>query len=153
MKQALMLGALLLVGAACGDDSGSSLSGSMSQVYDLDFDSVNLVRQGDSITVEYVRASGATAGKTAKLVVNLARIAQVAGTAIDLTEVIDGLPRGTLQRVQQVTTDYPIQRGTIQFNQAPEPGAEVTGHFNTTLSKPAGRTLNGEFSGKVTTTP
>lgn len=150
MKQALVMGALVLLGVACSSDSGNSLSGSMSQVYDLGFDSVNLVRQGSSISVEYLRASGTSAGKTAKLVVNLANLAKVSGVAIDLTEVIDGSPRGTLQRVQQVTTDYPIQRGTIQFDQDPDPGAEVTGHFSTTLSNPSGRTLNGDFSGKVT---
>lgn len=152
MKQAVAIGALLFAGVSCSEDT-NKLSGSMSQVYDLGFDRVDLVRQGESISVEYVRGSGAGAGKTAKLVVNLAGLAQVAGVSIDLTEVVGGSPRGTLQRVQSVTTDYPIQRGTIVFEQAPDPGAEVSGHFNTTLANPAGRTLNGEFSAKVTTVP
>lgn len=152
MKRALAMGALLLASAACSDDE-NKLSGSMSQVYDLGFDRVDLIRQGDSISVEYVRGDGPGAGKTAKLVVNLAGIAEVGGKSIDLTEVVGGAPRGTLQRVQSVTTDYPIQRGTIVFDQAPDPGAEVSGHFNTTVSNPAGRTLNGEFSAKVTTVP
>lgn len=150
MKKLLVVGVLALLGVACSSDSDNTLSGSMSQVYDLGFDSVSLVRQGSSISVEYLRGSGPAAGKTAKLVVNLANLAKTSGVAIDLTEIVEGSPRGTLQRVQQVTTDYPIQRGTIQFDQDPDPGVEVTGHFSATLSNPAGRTLNGDFSGKVT---
>jgi hypothetical protein len=150
MKQRFVWGALLLAAAACGGDDANKLYGSMSEVYDLGFDSVGLVRQDQSISIEYVRGSGAAAGKTAKLVVNLAGIVNVAGTSIDLTEMQGGSPRGTLQRVQSVTTDYEIQRGTVQFDQAPEPGADVTGHFYTTLVNPAGRTLNGDFSAKVT---
>ena len=146
MKKAWIMGVLLLAGAACASED-NKLTGSMSEVYKLDFDSVALVRQGDFISVEYL----SSAGKTAKLVVNLKGLAKVEGTTIDLTEIVGGSPRGTLQRVQSVTTDYQIQRGTVQFDQPPDPGVEVAGRFYTTLVNPAGRTLNGEFKATVTT--
>jgi hypothetical protein len=144
--------ALACATVSCSSES-NTLSGSMSEVYDLGFDSVAIVRQGDTVSVEYLRTSGpaSSLGKTAKLVVNLSSLASVAGVTIDLTQLVGGSPRGALQRVQSVTTDYKLQRGTVVFDQAPDPGADVTGHFNTTLSEPAGRTLNGEFSATVTT--
>lgn len=146
MKKWMMAAVLLVSSAACSDDE-NTLTGSMSEVYDLGFDSVAVVRQGDSVSVEYRQDSG---GKTAKLVVNLAGLTKVDNVGIDLTELAGGSPRGTLQRVQAVTTDYPLERGTVTFDHAPDVGADVKGSFHCTLSNPAGRTLNGDFSATVT---
>jgi hypothetical protein len=74
----------------------------------------------------------------------------MAGNDIDLMEIVKGLPRGTMQRVEQTTTDFTLQVGKVRFNQEPTVGTELGGSFHTTLADPApGRTLNGEFQAKV----
>jgi hypothetical protein len=73
----------------------------------------------------------------------------MAGNDIDLTENVAGLPRGTLQRVETTTTDFPLKVGTVHFNQEPVAATDLGGWFHTTLSEPDGRTLNGDFQAKV----
>jgi hypothetical protein len=77
-------------------------------------------------------------------------LANMAGNDIDLMEIVKGLPRGTMQRVEQTTTDFTLQVGKVHFNQEPTVGTELGGSFHTTLADPApGRTLNGEFQATV----
>jgi hypothetical protein len=150
----LLLALFLTCGlAACGEDS-NRLYGSMSQVYTLSFDRVRIIRISDQVTVtsnqvavEYLRNSDQA--KVAKLTVIVGGLANMAGNEIDLTEMVEGLPRGTVQRIEKVTTDFPLQVGNVRFNQEPVAGTNLSGSFHTTLSDPAGRTLNGEFDAKV----
>ena len=83
------------------------------------------------------------------LAVDLTNIVNVAGSSIDLTQLVDGQPRGVLQRVGTVSTDLPIERGTVTFDQVPQVGQTLSGSFYSTLSTPAGYTLNGSFSATV----
>jgi hypothetical protein len=150
----LLLALLLVCGiAACGEES-NRLYGSMSQVYPLDFDRVRIVRSGDlgtptsnQVAVEYLRNSDQA--KVAKLTVIVGDLANLAGNEIDLTEKVAGLPRGTMQRIESGTTDFPLQVGNVRFNQEPTVGTNLSGSFHTTLAEPAGRTLNGDFQAKV----
>jgi hypothetical protein len=106
---------------------------------------------GDQVSVEYLRMSGQTLlAKTVKVTVSIGDIQPVAGTDIDMTAPVNGLPRGTVQRVESDgTTDFPLQIGKIHFDQEPAANADITGWFRTTLADPAGRTLNGNFQTKV----
>src|SRR5262245_23349321 len=140
--RALAFGIVLFVGAAgCGDDK-NKLYGSVSEVYDLTFDSVKLSRVGEFFVVDYVRESGpaSSLGKAAKLSVNLTGIMLAAGQTIDLVEMVGTGTRGTLQRVQQGTTELPMEVGNFVLDKLPDGAAEVTGHFHATLSNPKGRT-------------
>jgi hypothetical protein len=143
--------------AGCGSEA-NRLYGSMSQVWgNLDFNRVQIIRSAGSsaddvsVSIEYQRLSGQNvSAKVAKLTVQVGDLAQMAGNPVDLTEVVHGLPRGTLQRVESTTTDYLLQVGNIQFDQEPVAGANLSGKFHTTLDDPAaGRTLNGDFQAKV----
>ena len=42
-----------------------------------------------------------------------------------------------------------MEIGKIHFDQEPIADADITGWFRTTLTDPAGRTLNGNFQTKV----
>jgi hypothetical protein len=143
-----------LVGlAACGGSGDNRLFGSISQVggYSLDFDQVRIVRVSDQVSIEYQKLSGGTLqSKVAKLTVTVGDLSNMAGNPIDLTETVGGLARGTLQRVEQTTTDFPLEVGTVTFKQEPTVGTDLGGTFRTTLSDPAGRTLNGDFKAEVT---
>jgi hypothetical protein len=137
--------------ASCGSDA-NRLYGSLSQSYKLDFDRVQIIRVGEDVSVEYQRLSGQNiSAKVAKLTVRVGDLANLAGNDVDLTELVGGLPRGTMQRVETSTTDFPLQIGTVKFDQEPAAGTELSGKFHTTLSDPAGRTLNGDFKAKVET--
>lgn len=127
-------------------DKPNQLYGSASQMYDLSFNSVTIVLQGTSVSVQYVGSQG----DPAILVVDFANIANVSGSAIDLTQLDSGQPRGVLQRVDAVTTDLPIELGTVEFDQIPKVGSQLSGHFAATLANPAGYTLDGDFSATVT---
>jgi hypothetical protein len=149
MRQVLFV--LLAAGAlvGCGEES-NRLYGSMSQIYRLDFDRVRILRVGDQVSIEYQRLSGQSIeAKVAKLTVIVGDLANLAGNEVDLTEKVGGLPRGTMQRIEATTTDFPLEIGNVRFDQEPLAGADLGGSFHTTLADPAGRTLNGDFQAKV----
>jgi len=143
----LALCSLLPLFAACGS-SANTLSGSISEQYSLDFDSVAIARTDPFVVVSYVKASGPVA-KPAKLAVALTGITVTPKAMIDLAAMVGGATRGTLTRVEATTIEFPIKTGSVVFDEVPDANATITGHFNATLSMPDGRTLNGDFSGPV----
>lgn len=140
-----LLIALALLGASCGEEK-NRLFGSVSEVYDLGFDRVEIGIVGQALVVEYLR--GPTA-KVVKLAFNGAGRTITPGQDIDLTEIVDSQPRGTLQRIVEGTQDLPLLRGQLVLDQVPAPGQTLSGRFRTMLSSPMGRTLNGDFEGTV----
>jgi hypothetical protein len=146
----LLIATLLACGlGACSKDP-NRLYGSMSQIYGLDFNRVQILRVGNQVSIEYQKLSGQNIeAKVAKLTVTVGDLANLAGNDIDLTESVGGLPRGTMQRVESTTTDFPIKVGNVHFNQEPAVGTNLDGTFHTTLADPDGRTLNGDFQATV----
>jgi hypothetical protein len=51
--------------------------------------------------------------------------------------------------VESSTTDFPLETGTVRFDQEPAVGTNLSGSFHTMLAEPTGRTLNGDFQAKV----
>ena len=134
---------------ACSKDP-NRLYGSVSQIYSLDFDRVQILSVGNQVSIEYQKLSGQNIeAKVAKLTVTVGDLANLAGNDVDLTESVGGLPRGTMQRVESTTTDFPLKVGTVHFNQEPSVGTNLGGTFHTTLADPDGRTLNGDFQATV----
>jgi hypothetical protein len=150
MRRFLLASILACSLGACSS-SPNRLYGSMSQIYSLDFDRVQIFRIGDQVSIEYQRLSGQdTQAKVAKLTVVVGDLANLAGHDVDLTAPVgSGLPRGTLQRVESGTTEFPLKVGTVRFNQEPVAGTDLSGTFHTTLANPDGRTLNGNFEADV----
>jgi hypothetical protein len=130
-----------------GKQGANSLTGTESKVYDLSFAKVLIVLQGAIVSVRYV----GTSADPAILIVDTAKIVDVAHTSIDLTQLFSGQPRGVIQNVNAggdgVTTQLTLKLGTVVFDQVPKLGATLSGHFNATLTD--GDTLNGSFSGTV----
>jgi hypothetical protein len=148
MTRGLCALALFTLLVSCGgSQSGNSLAGSESQVYDLSFSSVIITLQGTYVSVKYVGSSG----YPALLVVNTANVEQVANVSIDLTQLVAGQPRGVLQNVNGggtgVTNQLTIMLGSVVFDRVPSVGATLSGEFSATLTD--GYTLDGTFSGKV----
>ena len=145
LMAACALGAVAVAG--CGS-SANSLFGSISAEYSLDFDSTQINTTTPFLVISYIRSSGPV-GKPAKLSVDLSGVNVTAGSPIDLTMLVGNAPRGTLQRIESTTINFPIKTGTIVLDEAPKANANLSGHFNATLSMPDGRTLDGTFSGTV----
>jgi hypothetical protein len=151
MRRFLLASILACSLGACSNDP-NRLYGSVSDIYSLDFSRVQIFRVSDQVSIEYQRVSGQSIqAKVAKLTVVVGDLANLAGNDIDLTEIVGGLPRGTMQRVESTTTDFPLQVGLVHFNQEPVAGTNLSGSFHTTLADPAGRTLNGDFQATVVT--
>jgi len=150
MSRFILAATLALGLGACSSES-NRLYGSMDQVYSLGFDRVQIFRIASQVSIEYQKLSGQNIqAKVAKLTVEVGDLANMAGNDVDLTELVAGLPRGTMQRVEaSSTTDFPLQTGTVHFNQEPTAGTDLGGSFHTTLSDPKGRTLNGDFQAQV----
>ena len=151
MRRFLLASILACSLGACSNDP-NRLYGSVSDIYSLDFSRVQIFRVSDQVSIEYQRVSGQSIqAKVAKLTVVVGDLANLAGNDVDLTEIVGGLPRGTMQRVESTTTDFPLQVGLVHFNQEPVAGTNLSGSFHTTLADPAGRTLNGDFQATVVT--
>ena len=151
-----LLASLLACSLGACSNEPNRLYGSVSDIYSLGFNRVQIKRVGgqnpasDQVSIEYQQVSGQSIQAwVAKLTVTVGDLANLAGNDVDLTEVVGGLPRGTMQRIEGTTTDFPLKVGTVRFNQEPVAGANLSGSFHTTLSEPDGRTLNGDFQATV----
>mgnify|MGYP000907691758 CR=1 FL=1 len=141
-----MRSAFLLL-LACGT-ADNRLFGSVSEVYELQFDKVVINRIDKQIAIEYQKANGA---KTVKLAIYIADLTIDANSSIDLTGMVGNVPRASIQRIVETTAvDMQLEQGTITFSGPPDAGATVSGTFRTRTSMPAGRTLNGDFKATVT---
>jgi hypothetical protein len=149
MRRLLFASLLACSLGACSKES-NRLYGSVSDLYSLDFNRVQIKRISGQVSIEYQRVSGQSIQAwAAKLTVTVGDLANLAGNDVDLTEIVGGLPRGTMQRIESTTTDFPIKVGTVRFDQEPVAGTDLSGSFHTTLSDPDGRTLNGDFQATV----
>jgi hypothetical protein len=142
----LLLTALLAAG--CGSSS-NSLSGSVSEIYALDYDSVAISLLDTFLIIEYNKGPDGSAGKAAKLSVDMTGLTVMPNVSIDLTQVVQGNPRGTLQQILGTSVDFPMMIGTLVLSGTPTAGQDLSGNFHATLSNPMGRTLNGNFSATV----
>jgi hypothetical protein len=157
LRAAAVPAALVSLSCLGCSHGGNKLYGSLSQLYDLSFNSVDAVLQSMSasddtppnqVQIQYISNSS---GDPCVLTVDFSNIENVAGSSIDLTQLDadNQQPRGVLQRVSSVTTDFPLERGTITFDQVPTLGQQLSGTFDTTIANPSGYTLDGNFTATV----
>ena len=142
-------GIVLFVALSCSSTAGDTLDGSLSSIYDISFNSVQIIVDGTQVQVTYLGDNGVD---PAQLSVQTANLVSVAGVAINLVQPDsgNGQLRGTLYYVGAPATQLPIQQGTVTFNEVPTVGQTVSGSFAATLSSPSGYTLDGTFSAKAT---
>lgn len=128
----------------CGG-SPNKLSGSLSQIYNLDFDSVQVSMIQSFLVVEYDKAG--SQGKTLKMTVDLTGYTVVPSLEINLAEKApSGSVRGTLQQIVSTMTDFTMTSGGLTLDAVPTVGQHLGGHFHATFSTPMGRSLDGDFS-------
>jgi hypothetical protein len=137
---------IALIVIACSSSS-NSLTGSVSQEYDLSYNSVVILLQASSIQIKYVGDNG----DPCLLAVDIGDLQSIAGVSIKLTDIDPGTGqvRGTIDNIGSdgVTDQLPITRGNVIFDQTPKVGANLSGQFNATFVD--GYTLDGTFSSPV----
>jgi hypothetical protein len=144
MGRRVALVAAALAVAGCGS-SQDTLTGSISTEYDLSFDSVQVqLVTNQYLVVSYLRNSGIVA-KPAKLTVDMTGVNVTPSMMIDLVEMVNGGPRGTLQRVESTTINFPLSAGNLVLDSVPAANQNLCGHFHCTMSMPMGQTMNGDF--------
>ncbi len=147
MPPVRLLAVLAVVGlVGCGGFE-NRLEGSISSSFSLDFDSVKVRKQDVSLIVEYIKQSGATTTKVAKMVLDTENL-----RGLGKDSKVDGQlfkDRVVVQREAPSGGDYPeVQSGELEFGDFEfKAGGKVSGSFNVGFVN--GRTLYGEFSGKV----
>lgn len=147
MRQIWLVSVLAVVGlAGCGGYE-NRLEGSISSSFSLDFDSVNVRKQDVSLIVEYIKQSGASQTKVAKMVLDTENL-----KGLGKDSKVDGQlfkDRVVVQREAPSGGDFPeVQSGELQFGDFEfKAGGNVSGSFNVGFVN--GRTLYGEFTGSV----
>lgn len=142
---AITLAGSLAVGVSGCGGAANKLEGSLSDVYPLDFDTVDAQLVGSYLVLQYVRASDG--GKTLKLSVDLTGYTVSPGAAIDLAAAgAASAHRGTFQRIVEANIELPIATGTLTLDAVPTANMHLGGSFGATFTMPAGRSLHGDFS-------
>ncbi len=150
------LGLALLALGSCGVTN--TLEGSLGEVLDLSFVSVEVSITETAVIVGYNRPSGGEGeGRdiVLKLVAETPPVDIVGGKALDLTALPDGTPRATVTRSvadDPIRTLAAIKLGTLTFDGKVELDRPVTGSFRVTLGEGGdagkGRTAFGTFTVK-----
>ncbi len=142
MRRSWALGLMLV---ACGD--GNELGGSISDSYSLEFDEVEITKQGDDLVVEYLRNVSDPPDKVCKLVVEDTRLLDLSDNSNIKGDVF--LRYVTLSRVTGSGGDFPsVKSGEVHIETWEfEDGGEVDGEFSAIFDN--GLTIDGEFDGEV----
>ena len=148
----MTLGALLLL--ACGGDN--SLSGSLSEIFDLDVSRMEVRRNEQAIQVTYLRNRGVFLDVVARVAVSLDDVEIKPGVRIELGGMTDG---GTLRTTvvhapggEPVRNLPPVKRGDMIIYEGGSVGEVTKGNFSMLFENEGGdlgygRTLVGRFSG------
>lgn len=147
MPQVRLLSVLAFAALAGCSSFENRLEGSISSSFSLEFDSVNVRKQDVSLIVEYIKQSGPTITKVAKMVLDTENL-----RGLGKDSKIDGQlfkDRVVVQREAPSGGDFPeVQSGELEFGDFEfEAGGNVNGSFNVGFVN--GRTLYGEFTGTV----
>ena len=140
--------AAIVLATACGD--GNSLEGSISDSFSLDFDRVRIRKQAPELLIEYLKKHDGGTDKVCKVVVNTEGMSLGGNTNIRGPTFLD---RVTVTRVAATGGDFPdVDSGSMHFDTYEfRDGGDMKGRFDVLFVN--GRTLNGDFEGKVDTVP
>lgn len=158
--QSAILVTLTVFAVACGEDN--ELSGSISESFSLDFDSVEVryLVTTDELTIQYLKAVGTASTKPVKVVVDTTDLPLGPDTRLSGQTFLD---RVVIQREAETGGDFPgVTGGTVVFDEInlrvrevtdeetgitfftePEGDLEVRGEFDAVFEN--GRTLFGKF--------
>jgi hypothetical protein len=139
----------LVLASSCAQ--ANALEGSLGEIVDLRFTSVEVARGPGALAVRYLEPVGEVQEVVLSLVVTLADEELVAGRPLDIGPAADGTARATLSRVRAndpIRDFAPVRRGTLWLEAVPELGKPTSGEWRVTLGEGGvgeGRTVTGLF--------
>ncbi len=138
---------LLLAGVTACGDGDNALWGSMDELYALDFERVDIVKQLATLRIEYVKPiKGSDPELPCKLAVNTANLKITDNSDLKTDAFTDKIV--TIERVARAGEFPPLESGTVHFGTFEfERGGMVNGEFSILFEN--GRTLFGNFNGAV----
>ncbi len=155
LRRHLALGPLLFAVLLLTRCSGTnSLTGSVSDVFPLDFNSVAVWRNSDAFQVTYYFTEFGNEDIVLQLSVDLTGLAFQGGATVDLASLTpSGAPRAVVTHLshgEAVTVLPPIEQGSLSLSGGGLiPGQETSGSFSlsfvTNGQAGAGRTVLGSF--------
>lgn len=133
---------LAVLATACGDPA-NTLTGSISELLALEFDSVRIRKQGDTLLIEYLEGEQSVICKVAL---------DTSGLPLRDGAIINGdlfLQRVVIQRAAETSTEFPpVTGGQIKFERYQfQNGGTMDGEFDALFNN--GRTLFGTFEETV----
>jgi hypothetical protein len=138
---------MTLVAPGCGE-SGNALWGSIGEVFDLEFDRVDIVMQGGALRIEYVEKGEPDDQWPCRIVVDTAIVTLGKGVRVQGDSFAAAV---TVDRVTANGRSFPdISGGFIEFDRyREEDGAHVVGTFTVRFvaDEEGSRTLSGNFDG------
>lgn len=139
----LLAAAAVLV--AC-DEKGGSIEGSLSDVYDLTFESIRARLYETDLSIEYVNAEGEV---VVRLTDNRARMEPAPGAVVDL------MTQGDITGTSGGVTIPRITKGTMKINRfMPYENARITGSFEAVfLAGTNELSLSGDFAVRIEVVP
>jgi hypothetical protein len=137
----------LLTSVACGE-ADNDLWGAIDESFPLSFDRVDVIKQGLSLRVEYVKELHGGEVKHCKLVVNTESLEIEDNTELGDEYFADGTV--VVQRVAPTGGDFPpVENGTVHLiDWNFKAKGRIDGEFSVLFTN--GRPLFGNFDGKVT---
>ena len=133
------------------------LEGSLRELLDLHYQSVQINGSPNELAIRYVAPQGSGEDLVLEVAANLDGLTLTDGMTVDLSELApDGEQRGRLTRnvLNDPRRDFPaLQFGQLVLKSVPKSGQTLSGSFSATFAEgtdfAAGRTVFGDFSGKV----
>jgi hypothetical protein len=150
----LLVGAALATALACGQGA-NSLSGSLSETFDLDVSTVHVLRNDEALVVSYEHNAGRDIDLVLRFTLALDQLPLQAGRRVNIAGFTDG---GTLRGTflhnaagEPARVLPPVSIGEFTLDKGGNPGDDTSGSFSASYvsdgSYGSGRAVSGTFSG------
>lgn len=126
--------ALLACAAGCGGTH--TVEGSLGEVMELQYATVELAQSPNLLAVNFVRPQGTGKDTVLQVSARLEGLTLKPGVPVDLAEVVASAPRGAVARnvFNDPRTGFPsVERGALTLDALPEQGKRVRGDFSVTF--------------------
>ncbi len=156
-SQLLTAFCVVLLAGGCGPSDERMIEGSLSEVVNLRYSKVDIVKNEDELSVRFLQPQGPGEDVVLRLSVDLAGTSIDANETFDLASLdLDGNQRGTISRsvLDDPLTSFPqLRQGELTFRRSVISGETIPGEFRVTFVNgtelASGRTAFATFEATV----
>jgi len=148
----------LSLALACAPGCGGlrSVEGSLGELVEMGYQTVEVAQSPNVLAVNFVRPQGTGRDTVLQVSARLEGVTLQPGVSVDLSEVVAAAPRGTVARnvFNDPRTRFPdVARGSLTLEALPVRGVRVRGAFSVTFANGTsfanGRTAFATFEATV----